>query len=646
MFIVFRRLFVTKFKNHAYLYFLKRSLQARILTAAITSVCRTLGQGHSYISITTSIIFAIVSFFYVYEVGSYFKIGISILQNRVVYDTFFNFHIINKNLDQLVVVLGTVIWLTLSFNGRFRFISPAIYAGLAVILAITDFDAFFDIAVLLSIPIMVSLLVYDILATKKILNEGTKLSVNYIAIIIVIASIISIIMSSAFLLFSVSELMPIRDYAYDIFLILSGFSPAMMFLLVNCFPVKVLLNQFKDKIPSKIKFNNEIATSESISKTIKLRIKLIYLSLFVALSIAMVMIPHQPTINNGSQHVGADTGDYIYSINVLNKSHSITEFIRQAFFVQLGGDRPLTFIFLFTIFKILSADISYVIDYIIPLILGPSLVLAVYFLTREMTSNDRTALLASFLTAVSFHTLVGIYGGFYSNWLALIIGYLSFVFLIRFLRRPSKHVFIVYIFLIFVLLFTHVYTWSLLAIVSGIFLIIMLKLNYYDKKSVVLLLLVILSSVIIDVVRTTTTHSHTGIERDVSIANVEVGLKQFSQRWSNLAYAMHDYLGGLFGNFIILLLGVYWLFRFDIKETSNILLVVFLTVGIVPLYFGDWVVQDRVFYNIPFQIPAAIALTNVSRYKNGSIITLSISIWLIAMSILGVSNFYLVAPAS
>ena len=621
-------------------------MQARILTAAITSVCRTLGQGHSYISITTSIIFAIVSFFYVYEVGSYFKIGISILQNRVVYDTFFNFHIINKNLDQLVVVLGTVIWLTLSFNGRFRFISPAIYAGLAVILAITDFDAFFDIAVLLSIPIMVSLLVYDILATKKILNEGTKLSVNYIAIIIVIASIISIIMSSAFLLFSVSELMPIRDYAYDIFLILSGFSPAMMFLLVNCFPVKVLLNQFKDKIPSKIKFNNEIATSESISKTIKLRIKLIYLSLFVALSIAMVMIPHQPTINNGSQHVGADTGDYIYSINVLNKSHSITEFIRQAFFVQLGGDRPLTFIFLFTIFKILSADISYVIDYIIPLILGPSLVLAVYFLTREMTSNDRTALLASFLTAVSFHTLVGIYGGFYSNWLALIIGYLSFVFLIRFLRRPSKHVFIVYIFLIFVLLFTHVYTWSLLAIVSGIFLIIMLKLNYYDKKSVVLLLLVILSSVIIDVVRTTTTHSHTGIERDVSIANVEVGLKQFSQRWSNLAYAMHDYLGGLFGNFIILLLGVYWLFRFDIKETSNILLVVFLTVGIVPLYFGDWVVQDRVFYNIPFQIPAAIALTNVSRYKNGSIITLSISIWLIAMSILGVSNFYLVAPAS
>jgi hypothetical protein len=132
----------------------------------------------------------------------------------------------------------------------------------------------------------------------------------------------------------------------------------------------------------------------------------------------------------------------------------------------------------------------------------------------------------------------------------------------------------------------------------------------------------------------------------MSIANVEVGLKQFTQRWGNLVYATHDYLGGLFGNFIILILGVYWLLRFDIKETSNILLVIFLSVGIFPLYFGDWVVQDRVFYNIPFQIPAAIALSYLSRRDNGSTIMLSVCIWLVAMSILAVSNFYLIMPAS
>jgi hypothetical protein len=30
--------------------------------------------------------------------------------------------------------------------------------------------------------------------------------------------------------------------------------------------------------------------------------------------------------------------------------------------------------------------------------------------------------------AVSIHTLVGIYAGFYANWLALIVGYISLVF--------------------------------------------------------------------------------------------------------------------------------------------------------------------------------------------------------------------------
>jgi hypothetical protein len=622
-------------------------LHAKIITASITSVSRALGQGNSYVSIITSAIFALVSFFYVYEVGSYFKIGVSILQDRVVYDTFFNFYVINKYLDPIVIASATAVWLALSFRGRLKFISTAIYVALTVILAIADYDMLFDIAALLSIPTMISLLIYNRFATKKILNACTKLSVNYLAIVLIITSLLSIAISSALILFSVSEPIPIRNYAYDIFLLLSSFSPVMIFLLVNCFPVKLLLNQFMDKISSKIKYSNRIASAPIISERIKWRTKIIYLSFFVTLSVVMVMIPHQPTINKDNQHIGADTGDYIHSIDILTKSPTITEFIRQAFFIQLGGDRPLTFIFLFTIFKILSAaDISYVVDYIVPAILSPLLVLAVYFLSREMTSNDRTALLASFLTAVSFHTLVAIYGGFYANWFALIIGYLSFVFLIRFLRTSSKQSFVVYSLLILVLLFSHVYTWSLLAIVSGIFLIVMLKLNYYDKKRVILLLIVILSSVIVDVVRTTITHSHSGIERDMSIAHVEVGLKQFTQRWSNLAYAMHDYLGGLFGSFIILILGVYWLFRFDIKETSNILIVIFLSVGIVPLYFGDWVVQDRVFYNIPFQIPAAIGLTYLNKPNNGTIITLSVCIWLVAMSILAASNFYLVIPAS
>jgi hypothetical protein len=320
------------------------------------------------------------------------------------------------------------------------------------------------------------------------------------------------------------------------------------------------------------------------------------------------------------------------------------QFIQQAFFIQLGGDRPFAFIFLFMIVKIVSADISYTIDYIVPIILAPSLVLVVYYLTREMTSNDRTSLLAAFITVLSFHTLIGIYGGFYANWLGLIIGFLSFVFLMRYLKSPAKVNFIVYSALMILLLFTHVYSWSLFAIVTGIFLIIMLLLNSYPKRSIIMLLLVLSASVVIDLVRTTTTHSHTGIERDISISNVEMGLKQFIQRWSNLMYTTHDYLGGLFSNFIILVLGAYWLFRSNFHETSNILLFIFLSAGIIPLFFGDWVVQARILYDIPFQIPAAIALTYIYKKNNGVINLLPICIWLLAMSVRALSNFHLVLP--
>ena len=158
----------------------------------------------------------------------------------------------------------------------------------------------------------------------------------------------------------------------------------------------------------------------------------------------------------------------------------------------------------------------YIIEYV-PLVLGPALILAIYFLTRELTSNDITSLMASFLTAISFHTLIGIYAGFYANWFALIIGYLSFVFLIRFLKKPSKLNLIVYSMLIVLLLFTHVYTWTILAIVMGIFLAVLLKFNYYSRKSIILLLLVVSSSVVIDVARMTITGSSSGIVSDIAM---------------------------------------------------------------------------------------------------------------------------------
>jgi hypothetical protein len=291
---------------------------------------------------------------------------------------------------------------------------------------------------------------------------------------------------------------------------------------------------------------------------------------------------------------------------------------------------------------------SYIIDHV-PLILGPALVLVVYFLTRELTSNEVSALFASFLTAVSFQMLVGIYAGFYANWLALIIGYLSGIFLFRYLRVSKKRDLFVYGLLLVTLLLTHVYTWTIFVFVFAIFLAVMLRAGDYNRKNIIFLLLIILASVVIDVSRISITGSISGIAADTEIAGDYTGSEEYIQRWAILIETIHIYIGGQFSNFIFIALGLYWLFFSTLRKASDIFLIIFLSTAIIPLFVGNWALQIRVLYNIPFQIPAALGLTYMNNRAGepyNRIFVVASIMWLIAMSIFAVSNFTLISPSS
>ena len=625
---------------------------ARIVLDTTHQIIRALGKGASNIAIIASAAIALISFFYIYTVGSYLKINTYILENRIIYTKLFDNYIISKNVDHIIISFGMVLWLSLSLRGKTRLIVSAIYGGLTIVAILISLDILLDFMTLISIPLLIALLIYNKLSSKIILqNIHTNLAVNYLAIIGTALGIVSLLISLA-PLFSISNTtIPTPNYAYEIFLLMSSFSPILLLLLILCFPVKLLIKEFMTGI-LKIKNNNRF-DSLLFNDRLKSRTTIIYISLFMLLSILITLIPYQPPINKDNQQIGVDDSRYADWINALRQSNDVYEFIRQAFVIHSTGDRPLALIFLFTIVKIVNANLFYAIGFytadfyaieLASLVLGPALVLVIYFLTRELTSNDITSLMASFLTAISFHTLIGIYSGFYANWLALIIGYLSFVFLIRFLKKPSKLNLIVYSTLIVLLLFSHVYTWTVLMIVMGIFLAVLLKFNYYNRKSIILLLLVVLSSVAIDVGRIAVTGQPGGIERDIYTASVGGvgGLEQFMARWSNLTDVTQIYFGGQFSNFLFFILGLYWLIHSNLRQPSNILIVIFLSVGVIPLFLGNWLIQSRVFYDIPFQIPAAIGLTYIKKQATGSIILLPICIWLIMMSIRAVTNFYLI----
>ena len=591
--------------------------------------------GKNSLHIASSIIFVIILFLYIFSIGSYFQTSTSSFENRVNYHKPFITYVFGKNIDEIIIVCATTSWLALSLLKRLRIIIPVIYVGLTTLSSLLG-SITLDAAILFSLPIVLSLLIYDNFITK-ILNFSGSLNLRYLSVLFVVLSVLSLIVSSAPLFSFQSSKIQIHDYLHDIFLLFGSFSPVLISVLILGSSVKLLIGKSIFKIFKTEKLSLLTSNKKSTNK-------ILCLSLIMVLSIILSFIPHQATVNSDNQSVGSDSGDYVIWLRSLANSKDTSDFIHQAFVVQSGGDRPISLIFFYAVSKIAPSNPSYIMDHL-PIMLAPALVLSMFLLTREITSNDRTSLFVAFFTAVSFQTLIGIYGGLYANFFSLIVGYLSFVFLIRFLKKSGRTNFIIYILLMILFVFSHVYTWTVFTLVMSIFLVLMYKLNHYDKKRIIFVFLVVLLSVSVDVSRTVITNTHGGISQDIALANNGgASLPQLAMSWNTLIDTMQNYGGGQFGNFIILILGLYWLFKSDLRTPTGVLLAIFLSIGILPLLFGSDLIQSRVFYEIPFQMPAGIALAYLTRKINVLMIS-SICIWMFAISLKMATNFYFVPPS-
>jgi hypothetical protein len=76
-------------------------------------------------------------------------------------------------------------------------------------------------------------------------------------------------------------------------------------------------------------------------------------------------------------------------------------------------------------------------------------------------------------------------------------------------------------------------------------------------------------------------------------------------RWNNLIYTTTTLVCGIFVNIIILGLGVLWMLKLKFHNPLDIFIMSFLSISTLPFLFGNWIVRVRIFYDIPFQLPAA-----------------------------------------
>jgi hypothetical protein len=652
---------------------------------AASKLSKDLGYGMPLSSIIPSVSFVVCLFFYLYVIGSFFKITVYPLIDRVTVNTLFQEHVVNEYVDNIVVIFAATLWFLFSINNRaIRYSLSIAYGGAGTILAVISPDnIIFDIITLLSVPLIIGVSLYYYYyryhhykqQQKKniILNFNAKLTLQYISLAVIAISAIGIVVQVSAVFFTPSNFDSSsagRSPENDLFLLLSSFSTIYIFLLVFCLGVKVLFKGVLGilKLDIKEDISHQTLSDDADAhkqNKVKTQTKIGLLLLAIVLSIVLVLIPQHPLINKDNQYIGVDTGYYAGWIGELSRSKSLSDFIYQLFVVHggQGGDRPLSLLFLFLVYQVAGGDnisLAEVIEHF-PLILGPGMVLAFYFLTIELTRNEKIALIAAFLGAVSFHTLVGIYAGFYANWLALIIGYISIAFLFRYLRTGRLYDIILFSALLIGVLLFHVYTWTVLAAVAGVFLIVMLAIQQNNKnkknknnvsnnnsftkrrRRIIWLLLAILVSIVVDVAKMSLTGSSGGLEQDIEIAQRGLGIEQFNLRFLILDATMHGSLGGVFGNFIILLLGLFWVLKSNMREPGTIFLMIFLSAGLVPLYIGSWILQVRVLYDMPFEIPAAIALYYISSRSGSSIlVTLAACTWLVAVSLVTVMNYYFV----
>jgi hypothetical protein len=634
-----------------------------LFAIAASKLSKDLGYGMPVSSILSGATFSVCIFFYLYTIGSFFRITVYPLIDRVTVYAVFHEYIINQHLDYIIVILAAASWFLLSVKNRaIRYYFSMAYGVTGIILALISPDNIvFDIIALLSLPLIIGIMLYYYRKRqKKLLNFNAKLTWRYISLAVIAISAIGIIFPVlAVFLTPNFDSSAGDDPANELFLLLSSFSTIYIFLLVLCLAVKVLqrgaLRMLKLDIKQDI---NQNLPHDYDQNKLKTKTKIGFLLLAILISVVLVLIPQHPVINKDNKDIGVDTHYYVTWIGELAKSKNVSDLIYQAFVVQgQSGDRPLSLLFLFLVYQVVGGNnLSDVIEHI-PIILGPGIVLAFYLLTVELTRNEKIALIAAFFGAVSFHTLIGIYAGFYANWLALIVGYISIAFLFRYLRSGRLSDIVVFSTLLIGVLFIHIYTWTVLAAVSGTFLVAMLLVviwkkkkkkngninNLFTKRRIIWLLVAILLSTAVDITKVLLIGSSGGVEQDVQLAQKYLGIEQFSMRWRILNATMHDSLGGVFSNFIILLLGVFWVLKSNVREPRAIFLMIFLSAGIVPLSFGWWTLQVRVLYDIPFEIPAAIALYYIStRLGSSRLVTLAACTWLVAVSLVTVMNYYLV----
>lgn len=587
---------------------------------------------YSRIALLSSIAFAIIILFYPLSVGSFFHPDVYRFEDRTTYHQYFEErYIFSQIIDNLIVCLGFLGWSFTSLSdSRVKALFMIIFGSLLIVGLSFPTSIVMPLLSLASLPLIFSIHLINKRTNNRLLHrDSSLLTVNYFMIGFLILVTLSIFISV-----SASD---INNPFIDIMTLVSRFAPVLMLLVIFSFFIRISLKRIVSIIP-KLKSGSAVLRTFGIPEYegITRFKKTVLLSAFMGLSILIVLMPHSSGELNP---VGEDTTIYFNWAQDLRASEDVEHFAELIFSGIQAGDRPLSLLILYIILDIFDNDKVTAFEIFLPAILAPLLVLSIYFLTREISKSALVSLAASLVTALSFQIMIGVYAGLFANWIALVLGYISLWLAVRFLNTESRKYMIYFSISMTALLFSHSYTWTIITTFLIIFLIVLRWKKIYRSKSIRTLFIIVICVVGIDLAKSILIESSSAIQRNVTIAeSTEVGLSEFSERWTVLVRTVNVFLGGIFGNVIILSLVLYCSMMFKFKNLVGYFFMVFISLGILPFFYGDKILQSRVLYDIPFQIPAGLALASVFVSRNGKLISIVIGASLLAIALYTMTN--------
>lgn len=321
-------------------------------------------------------------------------------------------------------------------------------------------------------------------------------------------------------------------------------------------------------------------------------------------SVLLAFAPYRPDLNPTGTLVGVDSPLYVGWLNQM-LARPLPQAIQYSFVQGLDGSRPLLLIPLYLV-AAAGVSSSTVVEYL-PMILAPLLSISIYIFVRYGQGSARLAALASIFTPFSFYTTIGLWGGYYANWLGLILSYMFMTCLLSFSKRPTAFNYAMMFILSVGLFLTHPWTWVLILTVALVFAISLHK-DTKNRVHVESIIAIIATGVVLDLFKSWAFATRS-VAADIATKtpNVVGWLPGF---WKNLVQALLYTHDGLMADWLILLLGLVAVFTLRFKDRFERLLLQWVTISSIPFLIFDSYNQSRIIYDLP--IPPLVGVVTVT----------------------------------